>query len=351
MREYTRLSTVANAGGTEIIKGLDVVGFNYIVQNDVDNRKKAHPDWKIVGTEETTGCGTRGWYFNSSDYPGRMVCMNRDTTHHHVENVIERGWQFYADRPWAAGLFYWTGFDYRGEPNPLKYPAHDSEFGILDYCGFWKDEAWYLKSWWTNEPTLHIFPHWNLQGHEGETVELWAYSNCDEVELIVNGQKLGRQTMPKNGHLKWNAVYQPGRVVAYGYKNGKRILTETIETTKPAAKTVLKADRSQITADGRDLAVITVEVQDQKGRIVPDACPELTFTLSGQGRILGAGNGDPSYLGLDHPSSKDCQQFTIPAFNGLAQLLIQSTDTAGTLHLTCTAAGLSTSTLQLNTNK
>ena len=357
MREYTKLydptrpSTVANAGGTELIKGLDVVGFNYIVQNDVDNRKKAHPDWKIVGTEETTGCGTRGWYFNSPDYPGRMVSMNRDTTHHHVENVIERGWQFYADRPWAAGLFYWTGFDYRGEPNPLVFPAHDSEFGILDYCGFWKDEAWYLKSWWTNEPTLHIFPHWNLQGHEGETIELWAYSNCDEVELIVNGQKLGRQAMPKNGHLKWNATYKPGRVVAYGYKNGKRILTETIETTKPAAKTVLKADRSQIVADGRDLAVITIEVQDQKGRVVPDACPVLTFTLTGNGRILGAGNGDPSYPGLDHPNAIDCRQFTIPAFNGLAQLLIQSTDDAGTLQLTCTSEGLSTSTLQLNTMK
>ena len=357
MREYTKLfdptrpSTVANAGGTELIKGLDVVGFNYIVQNDVDNRKKAHPDWKIVGTEETTGCGTRGWYFNSPDYPGRMVSMNRDTTHHHVENVIERGWKFYADRPWGAGLFYWTGFDYRGEANPLVFPAHDSEFGILDYCGFWKDEAWYLKSWWTNEPTLHIFPHWNLQGHEGETVELWAYSNCDEVELIVNGKKLGRQTMPKNGHLKWNATYKPGRVVAYGYKNGKRILTETIETTKPAAKTVLKADRSQISADGRDLAVITIEVQDQKGHIVPDACPVLTFTLTGNGRILGAGNGDPSYPGLDHPNAIDCRQFTIPAFNGLAQLLIQSTDDAGTLQLTCTSEGLSTSTLQLNTMK
>ena len=232
--------------------------------------------------------------------------MNRDTTHHHVENVIERGWQFYADRPWAAGLFYWTGFDYRGEPNPLIFPAHDSEFGILDYCGFWKDEAWYLKSWWTAEPTLHIFPHWNLQGHEGETVELWAYSNCDEVELIVNGKKLGRQTMPKNGHLKWNAVYQPGRVVANGYKNGKRILTETIETTKPAVKTMLKADRSQIVADGRDLAVITIEVQDQKGHIVPDACPVLTFTLTGNGRILGVGNGDPSYPGIDHPNAIDC---------------------------------------------
>lgn len=163
MREYTRLldptrhSTIANAGGGEMIKGLDVVGFNYIMQNDVDNRKKNHPTWKIVGTEETTGCGTRGVYFNSPDQPGHMVAMNRDTTHHHIENVIERGWQFYADRPWAAGLFYWTGFDYRGEPNPLSYPAHDSEFGILDYCGFWKDEAWYLKSWWTDEPTLHLF--------------------------------------------------------------------------------------------------------------------------------------------------------------------------------------------------
>ena len=196
MREYTRLfdptrpSTMANAGGTELIKGLDVVGFNYIVQNDVDNRKKAHPSWRIVGTEETTGCGTRGWYFNQPEYPGRMVSMNR-TMEQNYENIIERGWKFYAERPWGAGLFYWTGFDYRGEPNPLKYPAHDSEFGILDYCGFPKDEAFYLKAWWTNEPVLHIFPHWNLQGHEGEEIELWAYSNCDEVELTVNGKKLG----------------------------------------------------------------------------------------------------------------------------------------------------------------
>ena len=355
MREYTRLfdptrpSTVANAGGRELIKGLDVVGFNYIVQNDVDNRKAANPSWKIVGTEETTGCGTRGWYFNSPDYPGRMVSMNRDTTHHHVENVIERGWQFYAERPWAAGLFYWTGFDYRGEPNPLKYPAHDSEFGILDYCGFPKDEAYYLKSWWTDEPILHIFPHWNLQGHEGEEIDLWAYSNCDEVELIVNGKKLGRQPMPKNGHLKWRAVYQPGRVVAYGYKNGKHIMTQTIETTKPACQTMLKADRTELTADGRDVAVITVEVQDKKGRVVPDACPVLTFTLEGEGRILGAGNGDPMFPGQDHPSDANCREFTIPAFNGLAQVLIQSTPTPSALVLRCQGDGLKTGSINIST--
>ena len=350
MREYTRLldpsrpSTVANAGGTELIKGLDVVGFNYIVQNDVDNRKAANPSWKILGTEETTGCGTRGVYFN---IPDRMVSMNRDTTHHHVENVIERGWKFYAERPWAAGLFYWTGFDYRGEPNPLKYPAHDSEFGIFDYCGFPKDEAYYLKAWWTDQPVLHIFPHWNLAGHEGEEIELWAYSNCDEVELVVNGRKLGRQAMPKNGHLKWKATYQPGKVVAYGYKQGKRIMTQTIETTKPAYKTVLKSDRSSIIADGRDLAVITVEVQDQKGRVVPDACPMLHFTLEGGGRILGVGNGDPMYLGADHPMDQNCRQFSIPAFNGLAQILIQSDGSSSSLILNCQSEGLKTSSLVL----
>ena len=355
MREYTRLldptrpSTIANAGGVEMIKGLDVVGFNYILQNDVDNRKKANPTWKIVGTEETTGCGTRGVYFNSNDQKGQMASMNLTADNDGTLNGIERGWKFYAERPWAAGLFYWTGFDYRGEPNPLAYPAHDSEFGILDYCGFWKDEAWYLKSWWTDEPTLHLFPHWNLKGHEGEEIELWAYSNCDEVELTVNGKKLGRQAMPKNGHLRWKTVYQPGKVVAIGYKNGKRILTETIETTKPAYRLVLKTGRTAITADGLDVAVVTIEVQDQKGRLVPDACPMLTLHVNGDAHILGAGNGNPSYLGEDHPKQLDCHEFTIPAFNGLAQFIVQSGSSPSSITLSCTSEKLKTGTLTLTT--
>ena len=354
MREYTHLldptrhSTIANAGGREMVKGLDVVGFNYIVQNDVDNQKKNNLTWKIVGTEETTGCGTRGWYFKDEKYPGRMVSLNR-TMEQNYENIIERGWKFYDERPWAAGLFYWTGFDYRGEPNPLSYPAHDSEFGILDYCGFPKDEAYYLKSWWTDEPVLHIFPHWNLQGHEGEEVEVWAYSNCDEVELTVNGKKLGRQPMPRNGHLKWKAVYQPGRVEATGYKNGKRILTKTIETTKAAAKVVLKADRHQIAADGQDMAIVNIELHDQKGRFVPNACPVLTFCLEGDANIIGCGNGDPSYLGSDHPDKQPCHTFSIPAFNGRAQVLIQSGKLPSTVTLKCTADGLKYGLLTITT--
>ena len=355
MREYTKLldptrhSTIANAGGGEMIKGLDVVGYNYIMQNNVDERRTQHPEWKVVGTEETTGCGTRGWYFDTPEQKGRMRSMNLSADKDGTENRIERGWKFYAERPWAAGLFYWTGFDYRGEPNPLSYPAHDSEFGILDYCGFPKDEAWYLKSWWTDEVVLHIFPHWNLAGHEGEEVEVWAYSNCDEVELTVNGKKLGRQAMPKNGHLKWKAVYQPGKVIATGYKNGKRILTEVIETTKPATKIVLKADRQTIAADGRDVSVVSIEIQDQKGRIVPDACQMLTFTLEGGGRILGAGNGDPSYMGDDHPKMSDCSTFSIPAFNGLAQVLIQSDKKASTLQLTANSDGLKPGSISITT--
>ena len=354
MREYTHLldptrhSTIANAGGREMVKGLDVVGFNYIVQNDVDNQKKNNPTWKIVGTEETTGCGTRGWYFKDEKYPGRMVSLNR-TMEQNYENIIERGWKFYDERPWAAGLFYWTGFDYRGEPNPLSYPAHDSEFGILDYCGFPKDEAYYLKSWWTDEPVLHIFPHWNLQGHEGEEVEVWAYSNCDEVELTINGKKLGRQPMPRNGHLKWKAVYQPGRVEATGYKNGKRILTKTIETTKAATKVVLKADRQQIAADGQDMAIVNIELHDQKGRFVPNACPVLTFCLEGDASIIGCGNGDPSYLGSDHPDKQPCHTFSIPAFNGRAQVLIQSGKLPSTVTLKCTAEGLKYGLLTITT--
>ena len=355
MRAYTHLldptrhSTMANAGGSELIKGLDVVGYNYIVQNDVDGRHERHPEWKIVGTEETTGCGTRGVYFNEADQPGRMKALNLTAGDNRPENVIERGWKFYAERNWAAGLFYWTGFDYRGESNPLVYPATVSEFGILDYCGFPKDEAFYLKSWWTDEPVLHIFPHWNLKGHEGEQVDVRAYSNCDEVELFVNGKSLGRKRMPANGHLKWSAVYKPGSLRAVGYKNGRRILTEKIETTGDACTAELAADRSTIAADGRDVCVVTIRLMDAKGRFVPDACDELKLSLSGDAAIIGVGNGDPSWHGAENPNSLNCKEFRVRAFNGLAQVLIRSGETAGTATLSCSGEKIGTSTLSLVT--
>jgi beta-galactosidase len=170
------------------------------------------------------------------------------------------------------------------------------------------------------------------------------------VELTVNGKKLGRQTMPKNGHLKWNAIYRPGKVVAVGYKNGRRVMTKTIETTRPASRLVVKADRTLLKADGRDVAVVTIEVQDAKGRVVPDACPVLTFCLEGAGHILGAGNGDPAYLGDDHPRQQDCRKFTIPAFNGLAQVLVQSSRQPSSLTLTAQSEGLTYGSVKIATS-
>ena len=198
--DRTRPSTYGNAGGPDLVKGVDVFGYNYIVQNPVDEYHRLYPEKCAVGTEETSGAGTRGVYRTVPE-KGWMVPLNRIDTLGRV-NVIEYGWKFYKARPWGLGLFYWTGFDYRGEPNPMKWPATGSQFGIFDYCGFPKDEAFYLKAAWKNEPSVHIC------GPYGG--EVWVYSNCDEVRLYESGKSLGRRKMPHDGHLVWK-VSSSGR--------------------------------------------------------------------------------------------------------------------------------------------
>ena len=321
MREYchrfdpTRLMTVASSSGPHILLPADVAGYNYILQNPAEEHRANYPERRALGSEETTGCGTRGVYFNENN--SSMVSLNRfkhgpDSLY----NCIERGWKFYAERDYLAGLFYWTGFDYRGEPNPLAFPATGSEFGILDYCGFPKDEAFYLKSWWTDEPVLHILPHWNLEGHEGEKVSVWVYSNCDEVQLIVNGKKLGRKKMPLNGHLEWDAVYKPGYVRAIGYKNGRKIMDKRVETASEAVEAVWTYETVG------DITVASVEMRDAKGRFVPTADIQIEFTAPEGCRILGWGNGDPAFQRDERPENGD-STITIQTFNGLAQVILQ----------------------------
>ena len=325
----TRPVVVATSSGPEVIKGTDVAGYNYIIQNPIDEHRANFPSRVAVGTEETSGCGTRGVYFDDIEN-GHMAAINRSPQGpDSLYNCIERGLKFYDARPWLAGLFYWTGFDYRGEPNPLSYPATGSEFGILDYCGFPKDEAYYLKSWWTDEPVLHILPHWNLEGHEGEEIPVWIYSNCDEVSLQVNGKNLGRKKMPRLGHLEWKAIYKPGVIKAVGYKGGKKVLEEVVRTAGAPATLKINADRTTISADGRDLSVVNVSVLDQRGTFVPTACVPVTITVSGDVRILGAGNGDPAFRSNERPADSSARSFTIDSYNGLAQFMVQSTGGAG----------------------
>lgn len=348
MREYchrydpTRLMSVASSSGPHILIPADVAGYNYILQNPVEQHRKDYPERRALGSEETTGCGTRGVYFDLKDDRtpsavdsgnGRMVALNRSKHGpDSLYNCIERGWKFYDERPYLAGVFYWTGFDYRGEPNPMVFPATSSEFGILDYCGFPKDEAYYLKAWWTQEPVLHILPHWNLDGHEGEEVSVWVYSNCDEVQLTVNGRRLERKKMPKNGHLEWTATYKPGHVKAVGYRNGRKVMEECLYTTGPA----VTAETTYETVG--DITIATVRMLDAKGRFVPTACTKVNFNTDSTWRILGWGNGDPAYQHIERPviygpsASGDngtpapdhkARTIEITTFNGLAQVILQ----------------------------
>ncbi len=348
MREYchrfdpTRLMTVASSSGPTIIEPADVAGYNYIMQNPVEQHRADYPDRCALGSEETTGCGTRGVYFDITDGrepsavdsgKGRMVSLNRTADEKDgYMNRIERGWKFYSERDYLAGIFYWTGFDYRGEPNPMVFPATSSEFGILDYCGFPKDEAYYLKSWWTSEPVLHILPHWNLDGHEGEKVSVWVYSNCDEVQLIVNGKKLGKKKMPAGGHLEWDAVYKPGYVKAVGYRNGRKVMETRLDTVGEAVEEVWTYETVG------DVTIANVEMRDAKGRFVPTACKELTFTAPEGCRILGWGNGDPAFQHVERPVTyggaasapsgtpvpdTSAKTVDIVTFNGLAQVILQ----------------------------
>lgn len=293
--DSSRRFTVAVSGGcgNGTSRALDVMGFNYLAQCDIDDYHKKFPNQPGIGTEETSGCGTRG-IFEDDKSNGHMAQFDR------TGGVsIERGWKFYDERPWLSGLFYWTGFDYKGEPNPLGFPAVSSQFGIVDVCGFPKDAFYYLKSWWGAEPVLHLTPHWNWKGKEGKEISVWAYGNCDEVELFLNKKSLGKKPMPKNSHIEWSVKYQPGTLLAKGFKNGKEIITDKVETTGDAASIKLSATRSTINADGEDVSVITVQVADTKNRIVPVANNELSFTLSGPARFIGVGNGDPASLDPD----------------------------------------------------
>ena len=353
MRDYCHLydpsrpMTFATSGGPTVEVPVDVAGYNYIMQNPVDEHRRNYPDRRCYGSEETTGCGTRGVYF--PDAEGRwMPALNRvmdqrDSTF----NQIERGWRFYAERPWAAGCFFWTGFDYRGEPNPMKFPATGSQFGILDYCGFAKDEAEYLRAWWTDDTVLHILPHWNLAGHEGEEVSVWAYSNCDEVELFCNGKSLGRQTMPRYGHLEWTAVYRPGRLKAVGYKAGRRVCQTVVATAGAPAQIRAAADRTLLAADGADVAVVDITLHDRRGTLVPDANVPLTLSVEGNACILGVGNGNPAMQAAEQPAERQAKEFSVETFNGCAQVILKTTDQPGDITLTVAADGCRTATVTM----
>ncbi|MVT10361.1 beta-galactosidase GalA [Chitinophaga tropicalis] len=309
---------------------LDVTGYNY-GQRDMQYVKdhEKFPERKMFVTESTSFVSTRGEYEDNRE-KGYVSNLGNGVGWGMLPG---KDWEHIVQYPYLNGMFAWTGFDYRGEPTPYEWPCVTSHFGIMDICGFPKDGYYAYQAAWTNKPVVHVFPHWNWQGKEGQKVKVQGYSNCDEVELFINGRSAGKKQVVPFNRFEWEVEYQPGKLEARGYKAGKAIAKEITETSGAPAQVVLKSDCNVLQADGCDVAIINIAIKDAKGRLVPTANNLVKFTIEGPGRIIGTGNGDPS----SHEPDKANQR---KAFNGYCQVLVQTDKTAGEIRLKASSEAL-----------
>jgi len=352
----------------------DLIGHNYDLK-DWPRFHEVFPGGKFIATETTSAIATRGHYDMPSDsirrWPPRKVMkkiyqlkkknkninfeklfaqyhvMNPDYTCSSYDNCCvpwgsthEETWKIVKKNDFISGMFIWTGFDYLGEPTPYPWPARSSYFGIIDMAGFPKDAYYMYQSEWTNKKVLHLFPYWNWK--QGDTVDVWAYTNCEEVELFLNGKSLGIKS--KQGdelHLMWRVPYVPGTLKAVGRTNGQVVMNTEVKTAGVPAKILLSADRSQIHADGKDLSFVTVTVVDKDGTMVPYADNLVRFKIDGPITIAGVDNG--------------CQTSHAPfkanyrkAFNGKCLVILQTTKEKGKATLTATSDGLKKASIELN---
>ena len=332
---------------------LDLIGYNYHHQ-DFASFPETFPGQKFIGAETVSALMTRGVYDMPSEEIRRWPVRdgwkgpkpNADNTCSSYDNVSapwgsthEETWKVIKKHNYLSGQFIWTGFDYLGEPTPYWWPSRSSYFGIIDLAGFPKDVYYMYQSEWTKKDVLHIFPHWNWK--EGQIVDIWAYSNAEEVELFLNEKSLGIQK--KQGdelHLMWKVPFTPGTLKAISRTGGKEILVKEVKTAEAPAKLIVTADRSMIKADGNDLSFLTVDVVDENGVIVPNADNLVKFQLEGSGTIVGVDNGDP----VSHESFKAPQR---KAFHGKCLVVVQSGETAGTIKLTASSEGMPVTSVEI----
>ncbi len=336
----TRTCTYA-ADLANVYKGVNEVipvrSFNYR-QFAVADYHKDHPDQPIIGTEMGSTVTTRGALEKDSI---RAYVPDQDITAPWWASRAEEWWKLAATNDFWLGGFIWTGFDYRGEPTPYKWPNINSHFGVMDVCGFPKNIYYYYQSWWTNKDVLHISPHWNHRNEWGQPkkqIDVWVNSNADNVELFLNGKSLGKKDMPRNSHLQWKVEFEPGKLEAVAFKNGRR-LTSKVETTGVPVEVVLTPYKTTMLADGKDATVMNVSVVDREGREVPDANNMIYFKVDGDAKIIGVGNGDPSSHEADKCADGLWQR---SLFNGKCQVIIQSGTKPGIFKVEASARNLFT---------
>ena len=348
---------------------LDVPGFNYRPHKYQENYKKL-PQELILGSETASTVSSRGVY----KFPVERRSMQKyddhqassyDVEHCSWSNLPEDDFIQHEDLPYCMGEFVWTGFDYLGEPTPYytDWPSHSSLFGIIDLAGLPKDRYYLYRSHWNKEAeTLHILPHWTWKGREGEVTPVFVYTNYPSAELFINGKSQGKRTKDlsvtvfnsadsvsmaqlkrqQRYRLMWmDTKYEPGtlKVVAYD-KDGKAVAEKEIHTAGEPYRIVLEADRSEISANGKDLAFVTVKIVDKDGNLCPMADNQLSFKVKGKGWYRAGANGDPTSLELFHKP-------TMKAFYGMMTAIIQSEEEAGEITLEATAKGLKKGVLKI----
>ena len=307
---------------------MDVTGINYSIKA-VDELHSLHPDRPIIGSENNSAVSTRGCYV--TDMEGAQVLNNYDEETVKWGQLVRETWDFTRKRDYFAGIFIWTGFDYRGEPTPFTWPSVSSQFGIMDTCGFAKDSFYFNQACFTTKPMVHILPHWTHK--KGDTVRVMAVSNCDEVELFLNGKSLGRKPSDVCETAEWQVEYAPGRISAKAYRNGKCVAKDEQRTAGKPYAIRLMPESTSIMNDGADTAIVNVAVVDKKGIIVPYADNLIHFDIEGDGYVRGVGNGDPNSHELDNVPYRQ-------AFCGLCQALITSKLGAKALKLRAWSEGI-----------
>ena len=313
---------------------LDLSGFNYGNGGKDVAYHTRHPRQPVIGTETNATPSDRGIY---ADDPKRGYVNAYGTSvsppPYQWNTGFDVSWRAYLEHPFLTGVFVWTGFDYRGEPSPYRWPCVNSHYGVMDTCGFPKDAYHYHHAMFSEKPVLHLMPHWTWPGREGEEIRVWVLANVDEVQLLLNGRALGVRWVRYGAPLEWPVRYEPGRITAVGFKGGKKVIETGVETAGRPARVEAVPDRNALRADGRDAVPVRVAVLDAAGRLVPDARSLVRFSVSGPGRIIGVGNGDPA----SHEADKaDLRR----AFSGRCLAIVQSTGGKGRIAVRARAAGL-----------
>lgn len=318
---------------------LDVVGVNYQV-HAYDRYHREHPGRPMVSSEDTSAYMTRGAW--RSDRQAQVLGSHDDEPASWGQTHRD-AWRHLAQRPFMAGGFVWSGFDYHGEPTPFEWPSASTFFGALDLCGFPKAAFYIRQAQWVKDRTVvKILPHWNWAGSEGQPVKVMVATNAPRVRLLLNGQTVAEQAADRDGIVSVDLPYAPGRLEAIALEGTRELARDLVETSGAPARLVLAADRAALAGDGRDAVAVTVSAVDAQGRPVPTANLMVRFETTGAGRLIGVGNGDPN----SHEASKAPER---SLFNGLAQAILQTDrDGQGPLRLRATADGLAAAELVLD---